>query len=185
MTSELEDLRCIAEWGEQWQVSFNATKTKLLSFNRHRESSLIPLNMNDIELPITPSSWTCFYIQVGLETSCPFCRKTGITWAILYLYKATTRPCMEYCSHIWGGAPQSRCLDLFDKVHRGLVNLVGPVLPTTLQPLSHRVVASISLFNKYYHGRCSQELLSLVLHGRLSVRSTREVAPICCWYSQV
>ena len=48
MTAELEeDLRCIVEWDEKWLVSFNATKTNFLSFNRNRESSLIPLKMND------------------------------------------------------------------------------------------------------------------------------------------
>ena len=56
MTAELdEDLRCIVEWDEKWLVSFNATKTKLLYFNHHRESSLIPLKLNDIELPESSS----------------------------------------------------------------------------------------------------------------------------------
>ena len=34
---------------------------------------------------------------------------------IQYLYKATICPCMGCCSHIWGGAPQSGCLDLLDR----------------------------------------------------------------------
>ena len=56
MTAEMEkDLGCIVYWGERWLVSFNATKTKLLLFNPHRESSLIPLRMNDIELPESAS----------------------------------------------------------------------------------------------------------------------------------
>ena len=46
-----EDLRCIVEWGEKWLVSFNAAKSKLLSFNCHHESILIPLKMKDIGLP--------------------------------------------------------------------------------------------------------------------------------------
>ena len=51
MTAELEeDLRGIVEWGVKWLV-FNDSKTKLLSCNRHRESRLFPLKMNDIELP--------------------------------------------------------------------------------------------------------------------------------------
>ena len=33
----------------------------------------------------------------------------------LYLYKSTKRPCMEYCCHVWAGAP--RCyLELEDKL---------------------------------------------------------------------
>ena len=78
---------------------------------------------------------------------------------------------MEYCSHIWGGAPQSGCLDSLDRVQRRLVNLIEPVLSSTLQPLYHRrVVASLSLFYKYYR---FQDLSSLVPHRRLSVRLTR------------
>ena len=34
--------------------------------------------------------------------------------SILYLYKSTFRPCMEYCSHIWGSASRSHVLDLFE-----------------------------------------------------------------------
>ena len=34
---ELElDLHIIVEWGDRWIVTFNATKTKQLSFNCHR-----------------------------------------------------------------------------------------------------------------------------------------------------
>ena len=35
----------------------------------------------------------------------------------LYLYKSTTFPCMEYCCHIWAGAP-SYYLDLLDKLQK-------------------------------------------------------------------
>ena len=33
----------------------------------------------------------------------------------LYLYKSTTRPCIEYCCHVWAGAP-SCYLELLDKL---------------------------------------------------------------------
>ena len=46
-----DDLRGIVEWGNRWLVSFNATKTKLLSFHRHRDPSLVPVEMNGIALP--------------------------------------------------------------------------------------------------------------------------------------
>ena len=45
------DLRFIVEWGNGWLVTFNASKTKLLSFNRHRDPLLVPVEMNGIELP--------------------------------------------------------------------------------------------------------------------------------------
>ena len=34
--------------------------------------------------------------------------------SILYLYKATIRPCIEYCCHIWSGA-SADCLRLLDR----------------------------------------------------------------------
>ena len=33
----------------------------------------------------------------------------------LYLYKSAIRPCMEYCCHVWAGAP-SCYLELFDNL---------------------------------------------------------------------
>ena len=49
---ELElDLHSIVEWGDRWLVTFNATKTKLLSSNRLRDPLLVPVEMNGIELP--------------------------------------------------------------------------------------------------------------------------------------
>ena len=48
---ELElDLRSIVEWGDKWLVTFNATKTKLLYLNSHRDPLLVPVEMNGIEL---------------------------------------------------------------------------------------------------------------------------------------
>ena len=44
---ELErDLSDIVEWGNRWLVTFNATKTKLLSFNRHRDPLLVPFGLD-------------------------------------------------------------------------------------------------------------------------------------------
>ena len=58
--------------------------------------------------------------------------------SILYLYKSTIRSCMEYCSHIWGGAPRSHRLDLLERVQKRVVSLVGFGLSAGLQALSHR-----------------------------------------------
>ena len=35
----------------------------------------------------------------------------------LYLYKSTVQPCMEYCCHVWAGAP-SCYLELIDKLQK-------------------------------------------------------------------
>ena len=81
----------------------------------------------------------------------------------LYLYKSTILPCMEYCCHVWAGAP-SCYLDLLDKLQRWIGRIVGPSLAASLEPLAHRRnVASLSLFYRYYFGKCSSELAQLVL----------------------
>ena len=80
----------------------------------------------------------------------------------LYLYKSTKGPCMEYCCHVWAGAP-SCYLELLDKLQKRICRTVGPSLAASLEPLAHhRNVASVSLFYRYYFGRCSSELAQLV-----------------------
>ena len=80
----------------------------------------------------------------------------------LYLCKSTIRPCMEYCCHIWTGAPNCY-LELLDKLQRQICWTVGPSLAASLEPLDHRSqMASLSLFYRYYFGRCSSQLAQLV-----------------------
>ena len=80
---------------------------------------------------------------------------------------------MEYCCHIWAGAPAST-LDRLDKIEKRVNNLVGPVLASQLQPLSHcHLVASLSLYYKYFHGRCSAELSEFTPPLKTFNRNTR------------
>ena len=91
----------------------------------------------------------------------------------LYLYKSTIRPCMEYCCHVWAGAP-SYYLELLDKLQKQICRTVGPSLAAYLEPLTHRRnVASLSLFYRHYFGRCSSELAQLVPLPYSRGRSTR------------
>ena len=55
----------------------------------------------------------------------------------LYLYKSTIRPCMEYCCHVWAGAP-SCYFDFLDKLEKRICRTVGSSLPASLEPLAHR-----------------------------------------------
>ena len=81
---------------------------------------------------------------------------------VLYLYKSTICPCMEYCCHVWAVAP-SCYLELLDKLQKYICRIVGPLLAASLEPLAHcRIVASLSLFYRYYFGRCSSQLAQLV-----------------------
>ena len=91
----------------------------------------------------------------------------------LYLYKSTIRPCVEYCCHVWSGA-LSCYLELLDKLQKRICRTVGPSLAASLEPLAHhRKVASLSLFYRYYFGRCSSGLAQLVPLPYSRGRSTR------------
>ena len=80
----------------------------------------------------------------------------------LYLYKSIIQPCMEYCCHVWAGAP-SCYLELLGKLQKRICRTFGPSLAVSLEPLAHhRNVVSLSLFYRYYFGRCSLELAQLV-----------------------
>ena len=82
--------------------------------------------------------------------------------ATVYLYKSTIRPCMERCCHVWASAPSCH-LKLLNKLQKCMCGTVGPSLAVSLEPFAHRRnVASLSLFYRYYFGRCSSELAQLV-----------------------
>ena len=122
--------------------------------------------------------WSSFIISIDKTTS----KKIGAMIRsvkflspeiTLYLYKSKTGPCMEYCCHVWAGAPGCY-LDLLDKLQKRICSNVGPSLATSLEPLAHcRNVASLSLFHRYYYGRCSSELAQLVPHPFSQGRSIR------------
>ena len=91
----------------------------------------------------------------------------------LHLYESTIHPCMEYCCHVWAGAPGC-CSELLGKLQKRICRTVGPSLAASLEPLAHRQnVASLSLFYRYYFGRCSSELAQLVPLPFPRGRSTR------------
>ena len=53
-----------------------------------------------------------------------------------HLNKATIQPCMEYCCHVWAGAP-SYYMELLDKLLKWVCRTVGPSLAASLEPLAH------------------------------------------------
>ena len=54
----------------------------------------------------------------------------------MYLCKFTTWPCIEFCFHVWTGAP-SCYLELLDKLQKWICRTVGPSLAASLEPLAH------------------------------------------------
>ena len=57
---------------------------------------------------------------------------------------------MEYCCHVWVGAP-GFYLELLDKLQKRIFKTVDPSLATSLEPLArHQNVVSLSFFYRYY-----------------------------------
>ena len=80
---------------------------------------------------------------------------------------------MEYCCHAWAGT-RSCYLESLEKLQKRICRTFSPPLAATLEPLAHcRNVASLSLFYRYYFGRCSSELAQLDSLPYSQGRSTR------------
>ena len=80
----------------------------------------------------------------------------------LYLYKSTIQTFMEYSCHAWADSPSCN-LDMLDKLYNRVCRTIGPSLAVSLEPVAHcQYITSLSLFYRYYFGRCSFELTELV-----------------------
>ena len=185
------DLRAIEKWGKDNLVSFNQSKTKQAVVSRKRNQNFPPVLMNGYELDTSTS-----FTQLSLSLSSNLTWKTHIhplakhasqklgflarargffsSSHLLFIYKSQIRPSLEYCSHVWGGAPKST-LCLLDKVQSKAIRLINnPNLTKSLQPLSHRrLVGDLSIFYRYFNGHCSQESGDIVLVPLRRVRTTR------------
>ena len=191
MASELKsDLQDTVDWGRKWLVDFNAGKTQLVSFDQSKNTSAIDVKMDGSVLEekrsfkmlgLTFSSkldWSSYIVSIAKTTS----KKIGALIrsmkfvspeVALLLYKSTIQPCMEHCCHVWAGTP-SCYLELLDKLQKQICRTVGSLLAAFLEPLAHcQNVASLSLFYRYYFGRCSSELPELVPLPYSQGRSTR------------
>ena len=122
------------DWGRKWLVDFNAGKTKLVLFDQSKNTGPIHVKMDEFVLEkkssfkmlgLTVTSkleWGSYIISIAKTAS----QKIGALIrsmkflspeVALYLYKSTIRPCMEYCCHVWTGAP-SCYLKLLDKLQK-------------------------------------------------------------------
>ncbi|KAL7645491.1 UNVERIFIED_CONTAM: hypothetical protein RMT77_003877 [Armadillidium vulgare] len=91
---------------------------------------------------------------------------------LLALYRGVVRPCMEYASHIWGGSTHTALLEKVESRAFRLIN--APALTNSLQSLSaRRVVASLSLYYRYYNGHCSSKLSRRIPPQLRRARATR------------
>ena len=188
LASELEsDLGDTVDWGRKWFVDFNAAKTQLVSFDRSNNTGVIDVKMDGsfleekssfkiLELTFSSTlDWGSYIISIAkiapkkigaLIRSMKFLSPE----VALYLYKSNIRPCMKYRCKVWAGVPNCH-LELLDKLQKRIWRTVGPSLATSLEPLAHRQdVARLSLFYRYYFGRCLPSWLHfLFLEGDLLV----------------
>ena len=160
------------DWGKKWLVDFYAGKTQLVSFDWSNNTGAIDVKMDGSALEEKSSfkmleltfcsklDRDSYMISIAKTASKKFGALIRFTKFLspegaLYLYKSTIRPCMEYCCHVWAGAP-SCYWELLDKLQNRICRIVGISLSASLEPLAHRRnVASLSLFYRYYFGRCS------------------------------
>ena len=153
------DLQDIVDWEKKWLVDFSAGKTQLVSFDQFNNKGSIDVKMDGSILEEKSSfkvmglaffsklDWGSYIILIAKTAS----KKIGALIRFmkflspevaLYLYKSTIRPCMEYCCHVWAGAP-SCYLELLDKLQKRICRTVGLSLAASLEPLAHhRNVAS-------------------------------------------
>ena len=101
------------------------------------------------------------------------CKQYFSAAQLFKLYTGFIRPCLEYCSHIWGSSPYT---SLLDRIESKAIRLIGdPSLTSTLDPLSlRRKMASLSLFYRYYFGHCSDELAACIPPPMARPRSTHQ-----------
>ena len=141
------------DWGKKWLVDFNAWKTQVLSFEQSNNNGSIDMKMDGSVLEERSSfkmlglTFTKldlgFYIISIAETASKkngalICSMKFFSLEVaLYLYKSTICPCMEYCCHVWAGAP-SWYLELLDKLQKRICRTVGPSLAASLEPLADR-----------------------------------------------
>ena len=119
--------------------------------------------INILGLQITSNlSWKAHIDQIAKSASRKLgvlfrCRRYFSSEQMLKLYVGLIRPCLEYCSHVWGGSSSACILDRVESKAFRLINnkdLTDPLDPLPLR----RKVASLSLFYRYYFGHCSSEL---------------------------
>ena len=139
------------DWSKKRLVDFDAGKTQLVSFDWSNNNGSIDVKMNGsgIEeksffkmLGLTLSSkfdWCSYIICIAKTASkkieALICSMKFLSAEVaFFVYKSTICPCMEYCCHVWAGAP-SCYLELLDKLQKRIYRTVGPSLAASLGQL--------------------------------------------------
>jgi hypothetical protein len=194
LVSDIEaSLEEVSEWGRLNLVRYNPTKTQVCAFTAKKSAFVAAPHFESTPLTATA---TIGVLGVDISSEVQFCghlegkaklasKKLGVLNRSkqyftpahrLQLYKAQVRPHMEYCSHLWAGAPQYQLLPL-DRIQRRATRIVG--CQSTLGRLDslalRRDVASLCILYRLYNGECSEELFSLIPTASFRHRSTRQL----------
>ena len=134
-------------------VDFNAGKTQLVLFDQSNNNGSIEVKMDRSVFEENSSfkmlvlsfssklNWDSYIISVAKPAS----KKIGALrcWmkflspeVALYLYKSTICPRMEYCCHVWAGAP-SCYLELIDQLQKQICRTFGPSRAASLDFLAY------------------------------------------------
>ena len=140
------DLQSISEWGTHNLVKFNTSKTQLLTISLSNTPSNYPIIFEDSKIPPLNSinilglqissslSWRNHIVQIAKSAS----KKLGVLFQckqyfnaaqLFKLYTGFIRPCLEYCSHIWGFSPYT---SLVDRIESKAIRLIGDPSLTSL-----------------------------------------------------
>ena len=172
-------------------VNFNAVKTQCCLISRRVDKNLqdISFDSNSLEfndkismLGVTLGSDLSWNDHITITAKAAE-RKLGLLFRsrryytpsqLLTLYRAQIRPCLEYGSHLWRGAPK-HSLATLDAIQKREIKLIGdPTLTNSLNSLAHRrTISALSLYCGYYHGVCSVELKSIIPPKATFIRNTR------------
>ena len=142
------------DWGRKWLLDFSAGKTQLLLFDWSNNTNAIDMKM-DGSVREKKSSFKMLRLTFSSKLDCDsyiisiaktfskiigtlICSMKFLSPEVtLYLHKSTLWPCIEYCCHVWAGAP-SFFLELLGKLQRRICRTVGAPLAASLEPLAHR-----------------------------------------------
>jgi hypothetical protein len=175
------DLSKIEEWGKDWLVTFNASKTTQLIISRRKDQNYPPVHFLNTPLSVSDKMkllGVSFTSKLSLEEHIEgklraASRMIGVLYrlrsvlplsSMLQIYKSLIRPHLEYCSNLLGSAT-SKSIELIEKLQKRAMRILGcdDLLKENILPLSHRrAVGDLSLLYRYFHGHCSLELLGLV-----------------------
>ncbi|CAH2041149.1 unnamed protein product, partial [Iphiclides podalirius] len=193
LVSEVETLLTkVSDWGRLNLVQFNPDKTQVCALTAKKSPFVVTPHFENTPLSVTASIGI---LGVEISSNVQFrgqleskaklaSKKLGVLSKArqyftsaqrLNLYKAQIRPHMEYCSHLWAGAPCYQLLP-FDRIQRRAARVIDDQgLSDQLDPLAmRRDVGSLCIFYRIYHGECSEELFGLIPAAEFHHRTSRQ-----------